>query len=648
MATKSSIIGELGEAALLLPQRMQQALAANDRIKYCFTLLQAAEQHADHPEGTPLDLRAERVAANIPGGEFDTAVAESRREEDGSLYISGAARLRQWVIEDIAAMSSPLALAGCSDSEALGARARAQLAALPQFADDRVPAGLIGAMTSANRGMGDSLHILVMDLHKAINALQAALAKESIDGARVWSIDGADRPLIRAFMMGLNETARLKFDHPGLATIATRSGTRLIIENDIGTTDAHVLVLHVEGLSATLTYTDVHARRLKFFQNLFDPFGVHWDDTLARSSERLGEEPNYYLSVGRYDAADAKMLERYLAFLGSRIVFLIDWNHARKRLREFLGKGDAVRLLKWAADNNVGHRGFLKLGGERLLYEAIEFAQRMPSHVGERLHEALGPEAAFEYLQYVFRESTMGLLQARSERFIRDAIKAELARRFRTAQASLLAIGLTHAERVFDLAASVHDGLLRSADPGAAQFLERTAERARAWEHECDVLVTRIRSLARRTATPEVYAALMHAVDDAADGLEEAAFLTTHLSCAPVSDPLIEAVRRLASLMQSAAQESVKMFEAASHVTPECAREDVQDFFAAADRIVSLEHETDAAERAVTNALLESSVDVKSFYLLSRLGNALEGAADGLALGAFKLRDHLLNDVLTG
>ncbi len=642
------MIGELGEGALLLPQRLQQSLAANDRLKFCFTLLQAAENHANHPDEPPLDLKAERVAANLPAGELDAAVAASRRVADGSLHVGGAARLRQWIVEDIESMSAPLALAGSRDAESFRARARALLGALPEFADDRVPAGLVGAMTSADRGAGDSLHILVMDLHKAINALQAEFAEESIDGARVWCIDEADRPLIRAFMAGLNETARLKFDHPGLATTATRSGARLVIQNDNGTTDAHVLVLHVEGLSATLTYTDVHARRLKFFQALFEPFAVHWDDTLARSSERLGEEPNYYLSIGRYDAADAKKLERYLTFLGSRIVFLIDWNHARKRLREFLGKGDGVRLLKWAADNNIGHRGFLKLGGERLLYEAIEFAQRTPSHVGERLHEALGPEAAFEYLQFVLRESTTGLLQARAERFIRDAIKAELARRFHTAQASLLAIGLTHAERVFDLAASVHDGLLRCTDPGAASLLERTARRASDWEHECDVLVTRIRSLARRTSRPEVYAGLMHAVDDAADGLEEAAFLMTHLRAAPVPDLLIETVRRLGSLMENAAQESVKMFEAASHVTPDGAREDVEDFFAAADRVVSLEHETDVAERAVTNALLESGADFKSFYLLSHLASALEGAADGLALGAFKLRDHLLDDVLTG
>ena len=81
---------------------------------------------------------------------------------------------------------------------------------------------------------------------------------------------------------------------------------------------------------------------------------------------------------------------------------------------------------------------------------------------------------------------------------------------------------------------------------------------------------------------------------------------------------LLEPVRTLAALLLEGAQESVKMFEAASHVTPEGASEDLQDFFAAADRIVGLEHETDAAERAVTSALLKGSADVKTFHLLWR------------------------------
>ena len=39
----------------------------------------------------------------------------------------------------------------------------------------------------------------------------------------------------------------LEFKHPRLGITATRSGPRLIIQNDIGTTDAHVVVIHVEG-----------------------------------------------------------------------------------------------------------------------------------------------------------------------------------------------------------------------------------------------------------------------------------------------------------------------------------------------------------------------------------------------------------------
>ena len=69
---------------------------------------------------------------------------------------------------------------------------------------------------------------------------------------------------------GVNRTAKLKFNHPGLATTATRNGGRLMIQNDIGTTDAHVIVIHVEGLTVNVTYTDLHAERLSFFQDMLN------------------------------------------------------------------------------------------------------------------------------------------------------------------------------------------------------------------------------------------------------------------------------------------------------------------------------------------------------------------------------------------
>jgi hypothetical protein len=136
-------------------------------------------------------------------------------------------------------------------------------------------------------------------------------------------------------MEGLNRTAPLKFDHPGLGTTATEHDGRLLIQNDIGTTDAHVLVVRVHGLAASVTYTDIHEARLKFFKSLFDGFDIAWEGTKQRHSDRLSAG-QYLLLTGTFNAPNEAALTRFLAHLGSRIVFLIDWNHIRKRLRGFV------------------------------------------------------------------------------------------------------------------------------------------------------------------------------------------------------------------------------------------------------------------------------------------------------------------------
>jgi uncharacterized protein Yka (UPF0111/DUF47 family) len=648
MPTKVEIIGELGQNQLVLPELVCCALAANDRVKLCFSLLQAAESHANHPEQPVPTLFAGQTALGIGDAGIERSVPESRLQPDGSLQIPGAAQLRGMILADVSTMQAPLTLAGSADAEAMATRERALRADLPDFTEDRVPPGVVNAITSADRRRGDSLHLLVMDLHKALNALQGQLATEDVDGARAWRIAEEDRPLLRAFMGGVNQTAPLKFDHPGLGTTATRTGEQLVIQNDIGTTDAHVLILQITGLTAALTCTDVHAARLEFFQSLFKPFAVRWDDTTARHSERLVEEPNYYLCIGRFEAANADALERYLTFLGSRIVFLIDWNRARKCLREFLRKEDIVPLLKWAADQNLGHRGFLALGGERLLYEAIEFAQQTPLRYGQRLYEAIGPDVAVEYLRFVLRATAEGLLQGRSERFIRDEIKAELAGCFHSAMENLLGIAADHAALVFELATAVRDGLAVYGEPGCAELLARTAQRARKWEQEADALVSRTRSLVQQSHKPGIYLELLRESDDAADALEEAAFLMTLLPKVAPAGPLLQPVQSLAALLVGDAQEMVKLIEAASHVQRAGAREDLQDFLEAVDRIVAIEHETDAAQRAMTGALILEAPDFRALQLLLFLANALEEAADALLRSALMLRDYLLNVVVTG
>ena len=50
---------------------------------------------------------------------------------------------------------------------------------------------------------------------------------------------------------------------------------------------------------------------------------------------------------------------------------MIDWNKARKALRNFVDDDAAIAVLRWAAAHDYGHRGFLELGGAELIYEAV-------------------------------------------------------------------------------------------------------------------------------------------------------------------------------------------------------------------------------------------------------------------------------------
>lgn len=650
---KSKIVDELGETSLLLPDYINRALAANERAKYGLTLFQTARAAADNPGAGVSELRLERQALGVADATFDEVVPKSRHAGGGRYDIPHAVRLRALIVDAIEEMITPFRIAvtagawtGGSPDDYL-ARVASLLAGSPSLADGLVPGADIDAMTRADRARGDSLHLVVMDVHKALTRLQARIAQESIEGARVYGIEDADRPLIKAFMSALNATAPLKFEHPGLGTTATRAGDRLVIQNDIGTTDSHVLVLQVSGLEAILTYTDVHVRRARFFQSLLEPWTVAWDDTRSRHAAGLDEDDTYYLCVGRFTASRQDELERYLAHVGSRIVFLIDWNRARKRLGAFIGKKKVVGVLKWAADHNYGHRAFLQLGGEQLVHEAIEHA-RAPIRYGERLDEVLGGEAVVDYLRFVLRASCEGLLHGRSERLIRDELKAELLSYFDSAEQGLLGLVSDHAATIAELASAVRDALFHLDAGGTDPFVTRAARRAARSERKADELLIRARSQVRRAVGADVYVRILEEADDAADGLEEAAFLLTLLpprTRAAAHDDL----QQLGRLLVEGSREYVKCVEAACHLHRRSAREDVQDFLEAVDRIVTTEHQVDEVERRTIQTLVaEGPVDFREAHVGWQLTQHLESASDALTRSALLLRDHVLDEVMVG
>ncbi len=642
---KAHIIDALGESGLLLPALLNAALAANDRAKYFFTLLQSAQGHADHPDAACSELRGERQAAGIAEEDYDGIVGASRRSDNGHYRVPGVQSVCTRLYQDLQRMLEPIQAAACPEWSGFAARLKV-LAARPWCqTDDLVSAEQIDAMTSGERKRGDSLHLLVMDMHKALNALQAKVATETIDGAQAYDIAAADRTLIAAFMRGVNQSLPLKFDHPGLGTTATRSGDVLILQNDIGTTDAHVLVVHVEGPRVRLTYTDVHMQRLIFFQSLFASWRVGWEDTRSRADHAM-EDGVYHLCVGTFTARKPKELEDYLAFLGSRLVFLIDWNRARKRLRQLLPKKESLVLLKWAADCNHGHMAFLRAGGEQMVAEALAFTARAPLPLGARLDSVLGREHAAEYMKFVFRVCAEGLIGGRPEGLIQDEVRAELANYFHSTQQSLVDLAAEQAAYAIEIAAGVRDCLLEARGEAAPARFARNAERAKGWEHRADELVNRARGTASQSGRSAFYRSLIECADDVVDELEEAAFHLTLLPPDGGDIALYDPLNALARLLVDGAQEYLRSLETVRTLRRGGPREDMQDFLEAIHRIMVVERQSDGAQRAVKLALSRDVADFRRLYAFAECARNLEAAADALMHAGLRLRDQVLADAV--
>ncbi|NNL99790.1 MAG: DUF47 family protein, partial [Gammaproteobacteria bacterium] len=483
---------------------------------------------------------------------------------------------------------------------------------------------------------------LVMDLHKALNALQAALAVESIDGAMVYGLEAGDRALVAAFMRGLNATAPLKFDHPGLGTTATRSGGGLVIQNDIGTTDAHVVVVRVTGNDVMLTYTDVHHRRLTFFQRLFEQWDVAWETPRTRHSDALAEGASFYGTVGRFTGADVDRTEAYLEFLGSRLVFLIDWNRARKRLRSLVKNRDAVAVLRWAADAGAGHRAFLELGGEQLVRSAIEQALPDRSQYGRTLYDILEPEAAVAFLQFTLRCASEGLREGRSSRSVRDELRTELLEHVTSVEQSYLALLADHAALIAELACGVRDGLARAGTDAAGDYLARAARRAKCWESQADQIVLRVREMDGRVATEDRYGDLCHTLDEAADELEDAAHLLTMMPDVARLDAVEWPLSQLAEKVVVGAHTLVSALECMAQVRHGGPRQDMHDFLAAVDRLEAVEHDTDELERKITSILVSAAAEAGQLHLYSLFTHRLETAVDWMERSGWKLRERVL------
>ena len=635
------MIATLGESQLLLPRLVTGGLAANDRVKYLLTLVQGARAAADGV-GDQSTLRDERIACGVEDTQLDRVIANSTREPDGRYRVPGAERLARWAVDEVQAMLEPLHVAEVPSSRDLADRVEV-IAAELSIDGDLVSAEDVARLVSAGDA-GDSLHLAVMDAHRELNRLQGEIATESIDGANVHDLAESDRELVKAFMRGVHATERMKLDHPGLGTIATRRGTALLIQNDLGTTDAHIVVIRVVGPVVTITYTDVHLARLLFFQDLLGSFTMAWEDTRSRNDESM-EGGLFHLATGRFDATTDADVEHFLEYLGSRLVFIIDWNRARKRLRRLVGRRVAIRLLRWAAEHNYGHMAFLRAGADGLVYDALEFAGGI-GRAGESLEEALGAEAAEGYLRSVLRICSEGLLAGKMVSLVQDEVRAELTEYLRSARQEIHELALRHAELCVEIVETARDGL-EQAIAGAVDRRDATAARAREAEHRADALVTEARAAVLRSPDLEPFLGLIEAADDIADCAEEAAFYATLLPGGWPGDGARPQVRWIATLVLRASREYLRAVQLSLELRRGGPREDMDAFLAAAHQAIELEHQTDDAQRAVHRALVgESTQSDIGLFVVVELTRAYEEAADALMHSAHLLLGHTLTRVV--
>jgi uncharacterized protein Yka (UPF0111/DUF47 family) len=348
--------------------------------------------------------------------------------------------------------------------------------------------------------------------------------------------------------------------------------------------------------------------------------------------------------TGSFEAADQHALEQFLTTLGSRLVFLIDWSRARKRLSRFIKKADAVALLKWAADNNVGHEAFLQAGGIRLIYTALSRASSAQVPYGARLDEILGRDGAHRFLMSVLQIASSGLSRHISPRLIDDEIEAELLMYLQRPDRTLLGAVADHALVLAGMVERIRRAIVQlkehhAAGPETAQI----AVLMRSWKSDADTISER----ARRTIDSVEHAGqlrrLLSEGDRAVKVFEEAAFTLT-LIPENIDAGIAGLLDEVADLASRAAREYLRCLEDARELSRCTARQELERFLVTVDRLAALEDSCDAAKRAVKERMFRGNgVDFRTVYIVSELTRQLDRATDSLVHSGLLVRDYVLS-----
>lgn len=638
---KEKAVESLGQQSLLLPAWITVALNANDRLKLLITLLQSANQHALMPEAKVLNWGKDFRSAGFVELDWVKDFATSAYLEDEFLIVSSQEIFFDNLQENLSLMARPVIELRDATNENLCARCEVWHSHLKKFSTaEGISNATITALTHGDRKQNDSFHLLVMDLHKCINAIASTISTENIAGAHAWHVLPEDHARIEAFMHGLQRTAPLKFSHPGLDTAATRDDKRLLIQNDIGTNDAHVLVIEVRDKKIELTYSELHKGRFDFFRTMLENIGFEWQVFEPVITAELNAGKPYYVGKATFLAKKETDLLQALYMVGSRIVFVIDWNRARKRLQHFVCKKVAIKLLTQSAESEYGHMAWLLAGGEKLVYQTMQSVASDAFRIGDRLDEVCGEHAAELFLEDLMRMCSAMLLDQQPTSLIADEARMLLVHvlRKRSFEFDLLA---DHAAYCHALSQLLSQCLETSTEQTVNSF-KVFADQAKEWEHAADRLLTEARQRAERQPRWQPVVHLLSQSDDVADTLEESIFIISMLTRTPMHSitPEVGAVlARLVQATQAAIQDYIKAIQIARDITSDGTSQDTDAFLKVLWQMLRAERHCDELYREARLLIVTHLHDQPvAFGLTSDLAAAIESASDALLSVGHQLR----------
>ena len=198
---------------------------------------------------------------------------------------------------------------------------------------------------------------------------------------------------------------------------------------------------------------------------------------------------------------------------------------------------------------------------------------------------------------------------------------------------------------MIDVALALQTSVIALRSGSGTDRVPRNATRAKRWEREADLIVSEVRTLSRRIEEIGFFSNLITAQDDALDYLEEGCFYATLLPDVDRYPESLSGLEEMAGLAIAAAREFIRALSAAQFTRAGSSREEMQEFFSAANRVIAIEQECDDAYRRTEGCLIREVDQAGVLYACTQLSLAIEGSTNALMKAVFVLHDNTLEEL---